>query len=94
LKPTTASPFYAVFKLGTGFEFAIYDQNKLQPRAAAMGTSAELGFTVADNAALNALHQKWIEKGIEIVMPPMKCILAVSILWHWDPDGRHDSNTG
>jgi uncharacterized glyoxalase superfamily protein PhnB len=88
LKPTVASPFYAMYKLDTGFEFAIYDRNKLQPPAAAMSASAELGFTVADNAALNALHREWIEKGIEIIMPPMKMYFGGIHFMGLDPDGH------
>jgi len=88
LKPTVASPFYAMYKLDTGFEFAIYDRNKLQPPAAAMSASAELGFTVADNAALNALHREWIEKGIEIIMPPMKMYFGGIHFMALDPDGH------
>jgi len=45
-----SSPFYAMFKLDSGFEFAIYDRNKLQPPTAATSGAAELGFTVADSA--------------------------------------------
>jgi len=88
LKPAIASPFYVMFKLDNGFEFAIYDRNKLQPPAAAMSASAELGFMVADVAALNALHQKWIEKGIEIIMPPMKMYFGGIHFMGLDPDGH------
>jgi predicted enzyme related to lactoylglutathione lyase len=88
LKPAVASPFYVMFKLDNGFEFAIYDRNKLQPPAAAMSASAELGFMVADVAALNALHQKWIEKGIEIIMPPMKMYFGGIHFMGLDPDGH------
>ena len=31
LKPSVASPFYVMFKLSDGFEFCIYDRNKIQP---------------------------------------------------------------
>jgi uncharacterized glyoxalase superfamily protein PhnB len=77
-----------MFKLDNGFEFAIYDRNKLQPPAAAMSASAELCFMVADNAALNALHEKWVEKGIEMIMPPTKMYFGGTHFMGLDPDGH------
>lgn len=88
LKPAVASPFYAMFKLDQGFEIAIYDRNKLQPPTAATGASAELGFTVADIAALRALHQQWIEKGIEIILAPTKMYFGGTHFMGVDPDGH------
>ena len=88
LKPTVASPFYVMFKLDNGFEFAIYDRNKLQPPAAAMSASAELCFLVADRAALDALHEQWVQKGIEIIMPPAKMYFGGVHFMGLDPDGH------
>ena len=88
LKPALASPFYVMFKLDSGFEFAIYDRNKLQPPAAAMSASAELGFVVADSDALNALHQQWVAKGIQIIMAPTKMYFGGTHFMALDPDGH------
>jgi catechol 2,3-dioxygenase-like lactoylglutathione lyase family enzyme len=88
LKPTVASPFYVMFKLDNGFEFAIYDRNKLQPPAAAMSASAELCFIVQDSAALDALHGQWVQKGIEIIMAPTKMYFGGIHFMGLDPDGH------
>ena len=88
LEPTVASPFYVMFKLDNGFEFAIYDRNKLQPAAAAMSASAELCFVVEDRAALDVLHELWIRKGIEIILPPTKMYFGGTHLMGLDPDGH------
>ena len=88
LKPALASPFYAMYKFDSGFEFAIYDRNKLQPAAAAMSASAELGFTVADRAALDLLHQQWMGKGIQMIMPPTKMYFGGIHFMALDPDGH------
>lgn len=87
-KPAVKSPFFAMFKLDNGFEFAIYDRNKLQPPASAMSASAELGFTVADTTALNAIHEQWIGKGIPIIMKPMKMYFGGTHFMGLDPDGH------
>lgn len=88
LEASIASPFYALFKLASGFEFAIYDRAKLQPPASAMSASAELGFTVADVPALNALHAQWVGKGIPIIMPPTKMYFGGIHFMAVDPDGH------
>jgi|SRR5665213_1444711 len=88
LKPSVASPFYAMFKFDNGFEFAVYDRNKLQPQAAAMSASAELGFMVADVAALNELHGQWLAKGISIIMEPTKMYFGGIHFMALDPDGH------
>ena len=87
-KPDVASPFYAMFKLNNGFEVAIYDRNKLQPAAPAMSASAELGFTVADLAALNDLYQQWMKKQIPIIMAPTKMYFGGTHFMGLDPDGH------
>ena len=87
-KPTVSSPFYAMFKLDSGFEFAIYDRNKLQPPSAAVSGAAELGFTVADSTVLNGMHQQWVKKGIPIIMQPMKMYFGGIHFMGLDPDGH------
>jgi catechol 2,3-dioxygenase-like lactoylglutathione lyase family enzyme len=88
LKPAVASPFYAMFKFDNGFEFAVYDRNKLQPQAGPMSASAELGFTVADLAKLNELHGQWAAKGIPIIMAPTKMYFGGVHFMALDPDGH------
>jgi catechol 2,3-dioxygenase-like lactoylglutathione lyase family enzyme len=88
LKPALASPFYAMFKFDNGFEFAIYDRNKLQPPASPMSSSAELGFTVPDVSKLNELHEQWKAKGIPIIMAPIKMYFGGIHFMALDPDGH------
>lgn len=88
LKPAVASPFYVMFKLNNGFEIAIYDRKKLQPQAGVMSSSAELCFVVADRAALDELHDQWVQKGIEIIMPPTKMYFGGVHFMGLDPDGH------
>jgi len=88
LKPAVASPFYVMFKLENGFEIAIYDRKKLHPQAGAMSSSAELCFVVADRSALEELHEQWVQKGIEIIMPPTKMYFGGVHFMGLDPDGH------
>ena len=88
LKPSVASPFYAMFKLANSFEIALYDRHKLTPPAGPMSASAELGFVVPDHAALEALHQEWLTKGIQIIMPPTKMYFGGTHFMALDPDGH------
>jgi catechol 2,3-dioxygenase-like lactoylglutathione lyase family enzyme len=88
LKPSVASPFYAMYKFDSGFEFAIYDRHKLQPPAGPMCASAELGFTVANRAALDALYQQWLARGIGIIMEPTKMYFGGIHFMAVDPDGH------
>jgi len=77
-----------MYKLDSGFEFAIYDRNKLQPPAGPMSASAELGFTVKDIPALHALHGEWVKKGISIIMQPTKMYFGGTHFMALDPDGH------
>ena len=88
LKPSISSPFYVMFKLDNSFEIAIYDRKKLQPQAGAMSSSVELCFVVADRAALDELHEQWVQKGIEIIMPPTKMYFGGVHFMGLDPDGH------
>jgi catechol 2,3-dioxygenase-like lactoylglutathione lyase family enzyme len=87
-QPALASPFYAMFKLDNGFEVAFYDRHKLKPAASAMSASAELGFTVADRTALEAMHEQWVGKGIEIILAPTKMYFGGIHFMGLDPDGH------
>ena len=88
LKPSVASPFYAMFKFDNGFEFAVYDRKKLQPPAEAMSASAELGFLVPDVAKLDEIHAQWLAKGIRIIMAPTKMYFGGIHFMALDPDGH------
>ena len=88
LKPALQSPFYAMFKLDNGFEFAIYVRAKIEPPSPVMAASAELGFTVADVAVLNGLHDHWVKKGIKIIMAPKKMYFGGIHFMAEDPDGH------
>ena len=88
LKPALASPFYAMYKLDNGFEFAVYDRSKLQPAAGAMSSSVELGFTVPGVKELNELCGQWRADGIGIIMEPTKMYFGGTHFMALDPDGH------
>lgn len=88
LKPSMASPFYVMYKLDNGFEIQIYDRAKLDPPAEALAGAAELGFVVADVAALDALHADWMAQGISIIMRPTKMYFGGTHFMGVDPDGH------
>src|ERR1035438_3982407 len=71
-KPAMTSPYYAMFKLDNGFELALWALSKVDPPPPPQIASSELGFTVADKAALESLHRQWVEKGIPIALAPKK----------------------
>jgi uncharacterized glyoxalase superfamily protein PhnB len=86
-QPVLTSPHFALFDLG-GFKLGLWARNKVEPRPSAVGESGELCIIVADQAALQAVHRQWVEKGIPIALAPMKMYFGGYTFVGLDPDGH------
>lgn len=65
----TLSPHFVVFEIQEGFQLGLYRRSKVDPPAPE-GISGELCFICDTKAALEALHDAWCSKGVNIILPP------------------------
>ena len=87
--PVEASPTFALFALDAGLMLGLWSRASVQPAPPDGATSgaSELGFTVEDKAAVDALHRAWTALGLPIVQPPT----LMDFGWTFtatDPDGH------
>ena len=72
--PVEASPTFALFALDAGLMLGLWSRDSVQPAppdGAAAGTS-ELGFPVADTAAVDTLYRAWTALGLTMLQPPTR----------------------
>lgn len=81
-----SSPGFAMFALGYGMMLGLWTKAGVEPAATAPG-GVELGFPMADDAALDALHAKWKADGLKIVQPPVTMDFGYTFTAE-DPDGH------
>jgi catechol 2,3-dioxygenase-like lactoylglutathione lyase family enzyme len=68
-KPVEAAPTFVMFALDSGVMLGLWSKKTVAPDATAPG-GGELAFAVTDNAAVNALHMEWRDRGLHIIQPP------------------------
>lgn len=86
-KPLEASPTFAMFKLDSGLMLGLWARHTVAPPAAASGGGAELALTVADAAAVTALHADWRGRGLNIAQAPTDMDFGHTFV-ALDPDGH------
>lgn len=69
LQPVEAQDTFCMFRLPSGVMLGLWGAAGVQPAATPPG-GFELGFTVADAAAVDALHHQWRAQGIRMLQPP------------------------
>ncbi|MFA9217854.1 MAG: VOC family protein [Sphingomonadaceae bacterium] len=70
--PLEASPAFAMFQLDSGIRLGLWAKRSVQPVAVASGGASELAMTVADRAAVSALHDDWSARGLAIAQRPVQ----------------------
>lgn len=72
LAPVDVSPTFVPFVLPNGTKLGLWSKHTVAPRPAAGAGPGmtELGFALADHAALDALHADWAAADVTIIEPP------------------------
>ncbi len=89
--PVEASPTFALFALDSGVMLGLWSRHTVEPAAAsaagAIGGGGELAFTVADRAAVDAVHADWQKRGLPILQSPTELDFGRTFV-ACDPDGH------
>lgn len=85
--PVESSPTFALFPLSSDMMLGLWARPGVEPAAAAPAGSAEIGFTVADRAAVDATHAAWSARGLTILQPPTEMDFGYTFTAA-DPDGH------
>jgi len=85
-EPLQGTPGFAMFALENGTIFALWARKDVQPRATLPG-GTEIGFPVADDAAVERTHQDWMKLGLHIIQPPVRMPFGYTFTAA-DPDGH------
>jgi catechol 2,3-dioxygenase-like lactoylglutathione lyase family enzyme len=85
-QPVQSSPTFVMFALESGVMLGLWARQTVAPAATATG-GGELAFTVADVAAVAALHANWRERGLSIAQTPVQMDFGTTFV-ALDPDGH------
>jgi len=86
-EPIETSPTFALFQLESGLMFGLWSRHTVEPAAAAGGGGGEIGFTVDDDAAVDATHADWAGRGLTILQRPTSMDFGRAFTAQ-DPDGH------
>ena len=68
--PVELNPTFALFILDNGVKLGLWSRHTVEPAAQLTGGGGEVGFSLADPAAVDALHAQWVERGATIIQSP------------------------
>ena len=68
--PVELNPTFALFILDHGVKLGLWSRHTVEPAAQATGGGGEVGFSLPDTAAVDALHKQWVERGATILQSP------------------------
>jgi len=86
-EPLEVSPTFALFKLESGMRLGLWSRHTVEPAAQAAVGGVELGFPVADYAAVDAMHADWRDRGWPIAQAPVELDFGRTFV-ALDPDGH------
>ena len=84
--PIESSPTFVMFALDSGVMLGLWTKGGVEPAATPPG-GGELGFSVADAAAVDGLHREWRGRGLAIAQPPTEMDFGRTFVV-LDPDGH------
>lgn len=87
IQPVEQSPTFALFILPSGLALGLWSRDGVEPVPTATGGGSELGFKMANPAAIDQTHAEWSAKGATIALPPTDLDFGRSFL-ALDPDGH------
>ena len=85
--PVESSPTFAMFALDSGIMLGLWSRHTVEPAATAPAGSAELAFTVADDAAVQARFADWKSRDLRIAQAPTDLDFGHTFV-ALDPDGH------
>ncbi len=69
--PTDLHPTFVSFALDSGIMLGLWSRHTAQPTAVCTGGGGEIAFTVADQAAVEALYKDWTNRGLVVAQKPV-----------------------
>ena len=85
--PVEQSVSFALFPLAPNFALGLLRRDSVQPAPHLRVGGGEIGFKVADAAAVDSIHENWAAKGIAIALKPTDLAFGRSFV-ALDPDGH------
>jgi catechol 2,3-dioxygenase-like lactoylglutathione lyase family enzyme len=86
-EPVESAPTFALFLLNGGAKLGLWSRHTVEPAATAAGGGCEIGFSVADAATVETIHDDWRGRGLPILQPPTAMDFGHSFV-ALDPDGH------
>src|SRR4051812_18445540 len=85
-KPVEAASTFAMFALESGVMLGLWTKRGIEPTATAPGGN-EMGFSVERADRVDALHNEWRSRGLEIIQAPTEMDFGRTFV-ALDPDGH------
>jgi catechol 2,3-dioxygenase-like lactoylglutathione lyase family enzyme len=85
--PVESSPTFAMFAMDSGVMLGLWSRHTVEPAAAAKAGGGEIAVTVANAAAVDAVHADWSRRGLAILQPPVDLDFGRTFVAS-DPDGH------
>ncbi|KTQ84619.1 drug:proton antiporter [Aureimonas ureilytica] len=85
--PVEQSPGFALLPLSEGMMIGLWKREGVQPTPDVAPGGCEIGFKLADDAAVDAAHAEWQAKGARIALAPVDLEFGRSFV-ALDPDGH------
>lgn len=85
--PVEESDTFAMLPLREGVMLGLWKRDGVAPKADLLGGGGEIGFTVADRAAVDATHADWVARGIPVLQAPTELDFGRTFT-AVDPDGH------
>ena len=84
--PVERSATFAMIPAASGVMLGLWKRDGVVPPARA-GGGTELAMTLADDAAVDALHAEWAARGVAMALPPTRLDFGYGFVAR-DPDGH------
>ncbi|SEC21385.1 Catechol 2,3-dioxygenase [Rhizobiales bacterium GAS188] len=85
--PVESSPTFAMFAMSSGLMLGLWSRHAVEPSAVGASGSAEICFTAADRATVDAMHADWSRRGLKIIQTPTDLDFGRTFV-ALDPDGH------
>jgi len=88
LEPIEAQATFALFAFETGLMFGLWSKHTAEPAPGAPAGGVEIGFKVANAAAVDAAYGKWLEtRDVRVAQTPVDLDFGRTFVM-LDPDGH------
>lgn len=86
-EPVENSPTFALHVLPSGVKLGLWKADGVEPKVEARPGGNEIALSVADAAAVQAVHREWKERGLPILQEPTRMDFGHTFVAA-DPDGH------